>query len=90
VKLGKPLGRYRTVDLPRARDAAQKTELARFKGVHITAEREGDELVIYALHDEHGMPATTIARYSATDKQRRIKSLSDINRRNAVVHHRRV
>jgi hypothetical protein len=65
-----------------ARDEAHKTELARFKGAHIVAEREGNELVIFALHDEHGMPATT----STTDKGSSVlRSLADINRHNAAV-----
>jgi hypothetical protein len=83
------LGRYRTFDIPRAWDSALKTELARFKGAHITAEREGDELVIFSLHDEHGMPATTMTRYTATDKRPSIRTLADINRRNAAANHKR-
>jgi len=82
------LGRQRTFDIPprRARDTAHKTELARFKGGHIAAEREGGELVIYALYDEHGMPATTITK----DKGGRVlRTLADLNRRNAAVHQRR-
>jgi hypothetical protein len=40
------------------RDTAHKTHVATHKGRHHVAERnaEGD-LEIYALHDEHGMPA---------------------------------
>jgi hypothetical protein len=86
---GRSLGRHRTFDIPRARDTAHKTELARFKGTHITAEREGDELVIFAIHDEHGMPATAMTRYTATDKRSPIRSIADLNRRNAALHPRR-
>jgi hypothetical protein len=60
------------------RDTAQKTEVARFQGIHYVAEREDDELVIYALHDEHGMPAQEVR---TTDRPPR--TLSDLNRFNA-------
>jgi len=80
------LGRQRTYDItPRpARDAVHKTELARFKGAHIVAEREGGELVIFALHDEHGMPASTI-----TTDRGVLRTLADLNRHNAAAHQKR-
>jgi hypothetical protein len=87
----------RTYDVPhpmtgygrKTRDTAHKTELARFKGAHITAEREGDELVIFSPHDEHGMPATTMTQYTATDKRPSVRTLADINHRNAAAYHKR-
>jgi hypothetical protein len=80
------LGRFRTRDVPpRACDTAQKTEVARFQGNHYVAEREDDELVIYALHDEHGMPAQEMR---ATDRTA-VRTLADLNRRNAEVHRSR-
>jgi hypothetical protein len=82
------LGRRRTFDIPPTRDTAHKPELARFKGAHITAEREGGELVIFALHDEHGMPATeTTPR--ASDARPVIRTPVDINKRSAEIYRRR-
>jgi hypothetical protein len=73
----KTFGVYPTRDIPPARDAtAKKTPVARFDGHHFSAEREGDELVIYSLTDEHGMPATV-------DGRPVIRSLADLNHRNA-------
>jgi hypothetical protein len=86
---GRSLGRHRTFDIPRVRDTAHKTELARFKGAHIIAEREGSELVIYALNDEHGMPASTMTPYTATDRRSVIRTLADINKRSAELYRKR-
>ena len=78
------LGRMTTYDLPPIRDAsAKKTEVCRYAGKHYVAEREGDELVVYALHDEHGVPAVT------GDGRATIRSLADLNRRNVAINQRR-
>lgn len=57
-----------------ATDSAHKTEVARFQGNHYVAEREDSELVVYALHDEHGQPA----QQAATDSQS-VRTLADLN-----------
>jgi hypothetical protein len=63
--------------MPRyARDSAIKTEVARFKGHHYSAEREGDELVIHSHHDDHGMPAAM----DRAHEPEVIRSLGDLNR----------
>ena len=72
-------GRMRTFDLPTPTSdgSAKKTPVARFDGRHYSAEREGDELVIYSLTDQHGMPAIT------GDSRSAIRTLADLNCRNA-------
>ena len=77
------LGRFRTTDIPRsrARDTARKTLVASFSGNHYTAEREGDELQIFALTDDLGMPAEI---YGTNDKRPAISTLADLNARLAI------
>jgi hypothetical protein len=68
----------------RAHDTAHKTEVARFQGKHYVAEREDDELVVYALHDDLGMPAQ-----DSHTTDRRVSTLGDLNRFNADHYRRR-
>jgi len=79
--------RHRTLGpsltLDGARDDALKTEVARFRGHHYVAEREDDELVIFALTDEHGQPAQLT---SANDH---IRTLADLNHFHANHYQRR-
>jgi hypothetical protein len=67
-----------------AHDTAHKSEVARFQGKHYVAEREDDELVVYALHDDLGMPAQD--RHT-TDGP--VRTLGDLNRFNADHYQRR-
>jgi hypothetical protein len=80
-------GRMRTFDLPPSRDAgAQKKLVASFHGDHYVAERSGSTLEIFCLTDEHGMPAS---EYRGTgDRKSVIRTLHDLNARNAVIHRR--
>ena len=54
------------------RDSARKTDVASFHGKHYVAERDGDDLHVYSLHDEHGYPA------QVTDRRRMTQA--DLNR----------
>jgi hypothetical protein len=76
--------RYTAHKPENARDTAHKTEVARFQGKHYVAEREGDELVVYALHDDLGMPAQ-----DSHTNDRPVRTLGDLNRFNADHYHRR-
>ena len=61
----KQLGRFHQVDAGRSmvRDDAgnaTKTKIATFSGQHFIAEREGDELCIYSVGDQDGLPGANV------------------------------
>jgi hypothetical protein len=76
------LGPSLTLDC--ACDDALKTEVARFRGHHYVAEREDDELVVFALADEHGQPAQLV-----TTDHLPVRTLADLNHFHANHYPRR-
>ena len=88
--MARSLGRFRTRDVPchGVQDSAQKTLIASYHGSHYVAERNGDALEIYSLHDEFGMPATETR--TTSDRRPKINSIADLNRHNAALRPRRV
>jgi hypothetical protein len=73
------VGRYRTIDASSrfaARDVggATKTLIATYAGDHFVAEREGEELKIYAIGDD-GMPGASVVGDTAM-----IRRMNELNR----------
>ncbi len=58
-----------------------KTRAATFHGNHFIAEREGDDLCIYAIGDGDGIPGAAVQSGGALDASP--AGLRELNRRNA-------
>ncbi len=81
------IGRFRhAAGVTRVADASvgtTKTKIATYSGAHYVAEREGEELCVYAIGDQSGLPETSVLGNTTGDAGR-IVTLADLNKVNAA------
>ena len=55
------------------RDVAEKTRVAVYNGAHYIAEREGEDLVVYAIGDDDGIPGVRTSDKRAREALNKIR-----------------
>jgi hypothetical protein len=70
-----------TNNVTRDAQGATKTKIATFSGQHFIAEREGEELCIYSVGDQDGLPGANVL---GTVMDAGPGGLAELNRRNAA------
>ena len=91
--MSKQLGRFHQTERFHQTDAghsivrddgnATKTKIATFSGQHFIAEREGDELCVYSVGDQDGLPGANVLGNDTGDGSNRPTTIADLNKLNA-------